>query len=102
MAEWLMELDPQTLNLLMVGGFVLVMGVAVVWFLMTRGEREMKDRVSRVAKQQRSGSERKNRGAAGSVNLRKTDSSFSQLDKAIRQLLPSPARMRLRLTRTGQ
>ncbi len=102
MAEWLMELDPQTLNLIMVGGFVLVMGVGIVWFLMTRGEREMKDRVSRVAKQQRSGSERKNRTAPGSVSLRKSDSSFSQLDKAIKQLLPNPDRMRLRLARTGK
>ena len=42
MTEWLLDLDPDTLNLLMVGGFVLLMGVGLVWFLMTRGERDMK------------------------------------------------------------
>lgn len=101
MTEWLLELDPDTLNLFMVGGFVLVMGVVLLWFVMSRGQREMQDRISRVAKQQRSG-DRKNRGNPASVNLRKTDSSITQLDKAIKQLLPNPAKMRLRLARTGK
>jgi len=101
MTEWLLELDPDTLNLLMVGGFVLAMGVGLIWFLMTRGEREMKDRLSRVAKQQRPG-ERRSRGNPAAVSLRKTDSSITQLDKAIKQLLPNPAKMRLRLARTGK
>jgi tight adherence protein B len=101
MAEWLLELDPETLNLIMVGCFVLIMGVAVLWFITTRGEREMRERVSRVARQQRPGSDRKNRGAAA-LSLRKTDSSIAQFDKAIKQLLPNPAKMRLRLTRTGK
>ena len=82
MTEWLLDLDPDTLNLLMVGGFVLLMGVGLVWFLMTRGERDMKDRLSRVAKQQRPG-ERRPRGNPAAVSLRKTDSSITQLDKAI-------------------
>ncbi len=101
MTEWLLEIDPATLNLVMVGGFVLLMGVALMWFLMTRGEREMKDRISRVARQQRPG-ERRGRGNPAAVSLRKTDSSFTQLDKAIKQLLPNPAKMRLRLARTGK
>ncbi len=101
MTEWLLQLDPDTLNLVMVGGFVLAMGVALLWFVMTRGEREMKDRISRVARQQRPG-ERRNRGNPAAVSLRKTDSSFSQLDKAIKQLLPNPAKMRMRLARTGR
>ena len=101
MKEWLLEMDPATINLVMVGGFVLLMGVGVLWFLMTRGEREMKDRLSRVAKQQQRPGERRNRGNPA-VSLRKTDSSFTQLDKAIKQLLPNPAKMRMRLQRTGQ
>jgi len=101
MTDWLLELDPDTLNLFMVGGFVLAMGVALIWFVMTRGERDMKDRLSRVAKQQRPG-ERKGRGNPAAVSLRKTDSSFTQLDKAIKQLLPNPAKMRMRLARTGK
>jgi hypothetical protein len=69
MTEWLLEIDPATLNLVMVGGFVLLMGVTLMWFLMTRGEREMKDRISRVAKQQRPG-ERRGRGNPAAVSLR--------------------------------
>ena len=99
MTEWLLEMDPATINLVMVGGFVLLMGVGVLWFLMTRGEREMKERLSRVAKQQQRPGERRNRGNPA-VSLRKTDSSFTQLDKAIKQLLPNPAKMRMRLQRT--
>jgi tight adherence protein B len=103
MAEFLLELDPDTLNLIMMGGFVLVMGVALLWFLMTRGEREMKERLERVAKQQRPGGERKGRGSAAALSLRKSsDSSFAQLDKAIKQILPNPAKMRMRLARTGK
>ena len=101
MTEWLLEVDPATLNLVMVGGFVLIMGIALLWFLMTRGDREMKERLERVAKQQRPG-ERKMRGNPAAVSLRKTDSSFAQLDKVIKQLLPNPAKMRLRLARTGK
>jgi len=102
MAEFLLELDPDTLNLFMMGGFVLVMGIALLWFLMTRGEREMKERLERVAKQQRPGGDRKNRGNATVSLLRKSDSSFAQLDKAIKQILPNPAKMRMRLMRTGK
>jgi len=101
MTEWLLELDPDTLNLVMVGGFVLVMGLALLWFVMTRGQRDMKDRISRVANHQRSG-DRKNRGNPAAVSLRKTDSSIGQLDKVIKQLLPNPAKMRMRLARTGK
>jgi tight adherence protein B len=101
MTEWLLEIDPATLNLVMVGGFILIMGVVLLWFLMTRGERDMKDRISRVAMQQRPG-ERRSRGNPASVILRKNDSSITQLDKAIKQLLPNPAKMRLRLARTGK
>ncbi len=101
MAEWLLELDPATLNLMLIGGFVFVTGMALLWFLLTRGEREMKERIERAAKQQRPG-ERKGRGDPASVNLRKGgDSSIAQLDKAIKQWLPNPAKLRLRLTRTG-
>lgn len=102
MTDFLLDLDPATLNLLMVGGFVLLMGVGLLWFLMTRGEREMKDRLSRVARQQQRPGDRRNRGNAAAVSLRKTDSSISQLDKAIKQLLPNPAKMRMRLARTGR
>lgn len=101
MTEWLLELDPATLNLVMVGGFVLVMGIVLMWFLLTRGQRDMKERIERVAKLQRPG-ERKRNAAAAAVNLRKTDSSIEQLDKAIKQILPNPAKMRLRLARTGK
>jgi len=101
MAEWLLELDPETLNLILVGGFVLISGIAMLWFVMTRGQREMKDRISRVANHQRSG-DRKGRGNPASVSLRKNDSSIAQLDKVIKQLLPNPAKMRMRLQRTGK
>lgn len=100
MTEWLLELDPATLNLVMVGGFVLVMGLVLLWFMLTRGDREMKERIGRIA-QRPNARERKNRGNAA-VSLRKTDSSIAQLDKAIKQLLPNPAKMRLRLARTGK
>jgi tight adherence protein B len=101
MTEWLLELDPATLNLVMVGGFMLVMGIALLWFMLTRGERDMKERIDRVAKQQRPGERKRNRDAAA-VSLRKTDSSIAQLDKAIKQILPNPAKLRLRLARTGK
>ncbi len=101
MAEWLLEVDPATLNLVMVGGFVLVMGLALLWFMLTRGQREMKERIERVAKPQRPGERKRNRDAAA-VSLRKTDSSIAQLDKAIKQVLPNPAKFRLRLARTGK
>src|SRR4026207_1915648 len=101
MTEWLLEIDPGTLNLVMVGGFVLIMGLVLLWFVMTRGQRDMKDRISRVANHQRSG-DRKNRGNPAAVSLRKTDSSIGQLDKVIKQILPNPAKMRMRLARTGK
>ena len=101
MTEWLLELDPATLNLLMVGGFVLVMGIVLLWFLFTRGERDMKERIDRIA-QRPNARERKNRANPAQVNLRKTDSSIAQLDKAIKQLLPNPAKLRMRLSRTGK
>jgi tight adherence protein B len=101
MAEWLLEIDPATLNLVMVGGFVLLMGIALLWFVFTRGEREMRDRIERVAKLQKPGERKRSRDAAA-VSLRKTDSSIAQLDKAIKQLLPNPAKLRLRLARTGK
>jgi tight adherence protein B len=102
MTEWLLELDPATLNLLMVGGFVLVMGIVLLWFLFTRGERDMKERIERVAKLQKPG-ERKRNAAAAAVSLRKSsDSSIAQLDKAIKQVLPNPAKLRMRLARTGK
>jgi tight adherence protein B len=101
MTEWLLDLDPATLNLVMVGGFVVLMGVALLWFLMTRGEREMKERLSRIARQQKPG-ERGRRRDPAAVSLRKSDSSIAQLDKAIKQILPNPAKMRLRLARTGR
>jgi len=100
MTDFLLELDPATLNLLIVGAFILLTGVALAWFLMTRGEREMKDRISRIAHRPRAGAQGKNRAAA--VNLRKTDSSIQQLDKIIKQLLPNPAKLRMRLARTGK
>jgi tight adherence protein B len=36
------------------------------------------------------------------VSLRKSDSSIQQLDKVIKQVLPNPAKLRLRLARTGK
>jgi tight adherence protein B len=100
MAEWLLELDPATINLVIIGGFVVLMGIALLWVFMTRGEREMKDRISRIAKRP-GANERKSRGNAA-VSLRKTDSSIAQLDKVIKQLLPNPAKLRMRLARTGK
>lgn len=101
MAEWLLERDPATLNMVMVGGFMLVMAMIVLWFLLTRGDREMKDRIGRIAKRPRPGAEGKGRGNPA-VSLRKTDSSIAQLDKAIKQFLPNPAKLRMRLARTGR
>jgi tight adherence protein B len=101
MAEWLLEIDPATLNLVMVGVFMLVMGVVLLWFLFTRKEREMKDRISRIAKRPRPGEEKRRNAAA--LSLRKdADSSIAQFDKMIKQLLPNPAKLRMRLTRTGK
>lgn len=102
MTEWLLALDPDTLNLMMIGGFVLIMGIVLLWFIFTRGEREMRDRLERVAKLQKPGERRKRGAAEAAVNLRKTDSSIAQLDKAIKQILPNPAKLRLRLARTGK
>jgi len=101
MAQWLLELDPSTLNMIMAGAVILVMGAALLWFLLTRGEREMKDRIGRIAQRPR-------RGAAvresvdPALSLRKTDSSIVQLDRIINQVLPNPAKMRMRLMRTGK
>lgn len=100
MTDWLLDLDTATLNMIVVGAFVALTGLALLWFLATRGEREMKDRISRIAKRPRPGAEGKSRGAA--VNLRKTDSSIAQFDKMIKQILPNPAKMRMRLARTGK
>ena len=100
MIDWMLELDPATLNIVIVGAFMVLTGFGLVWFLMTRGEREMKDRISRIAKRPRPGAEAKGRSAA--VNLRKTDSSIAQFDKMIKQLLPNPAKLRMRLARTGK
>lgn len=102
MTEWLLEIDPATLNLVMVGGFVLIMGVVLLWFIFTRGDREMRERLDRAAKLQKPGERRKRGAAEVAVNLRKTDSSIAQLDKAIKQILPNPAKLRLRLARTGK
>lgn len=99
MAEWLLEIDPATLNLVMAGGFMLVLGMGVVWFLFTRKEREMKDRIGRIANRPRPGEDKLRNPA---LSLRKADSSFQQLDKAIKQFLPNPAKLRLRLIRTGK
>ena len=101
MAEWLLALDPATLNLVIVGAFMLVSGMILLWFLLTRGDREMKERIDRIAKRPRPGAEGKTRGNAA-VNLRKTDSSIQQFDKMIKQFLPNPAKLRLRLARTGK
>jgi len=99
MMEWLLEIDPMTLNMIMVGGFMLILGGVVLWFLFTRKEREMQDRISRIAKRPRPG-EGKLRNPA--LSLRKTDSSIQQLDKMIKQFMPNPAKLRLRLMRTGK
>lgn len=100
MSDFLLDLDPAMLNLLIVGAFIVLTGFALVWFLMTRGQRDMRDRISRIAQRPRGGALGKGRTAA--VNLRKTDSSIQQLDKIIKQLLPNPAKMRMRLARTGK
>jgi len=100
MIDWMIDLDPATLNLIIVGAFLLLTGFGLVWFLMTRGEREMKDRISRIAKRPRHGVDGIGRSAA--VNLRKTDSSIAQFDKIIKQILPNPAKLRMRLARTGK
>jgi tight adherence protein B len=73
--------------------------MVVLWFLFTRKEREMQDRISRIAKRPRPGEGRLRDQA---LSLRKTDSSIAQLDKAIKQFLPNPAKLRLRLMRTGK
>jgi len=99
MKDMLLDLDPATLNLIIVGAFLLISGFGLVWFFLTRKEREMQDRISRIAKRPRPGAEAKGRAA---VNLRKTDSSIAQLDKIVKQVLPNPAKMRMRLARTGK
>ena len=99
MMEWLLEIDPATLNMMMVGGFMLILGMVILWFLFTRKDRDMHDRISRIAKRPRAG-EGKLRNPA--LSLRKTDSSIAQLDKMIKQFMPNPAKLRLRLMRTGK
>ncbi|MCW5770806.1 MAG: type II secretion system F family protein [Rhodospirillaceae bacterium] len=101
MSRWLLESDPATINLVIVAIFMVVMGGGVLWFFFTRGEREMKDRIERIAKRPRRGAEPKGRRNAA-VNLRKTDSSIAQLDKMIKQFVPNPAKLRGRLARTGK
>jgi tight adherence protein B len=100
MAQWLLDLDPSTLNMIMAGAAILIMGAALVWFLLTRGEREMKDRIGRIAQRPRRGAgDRK--GVSPELSLRKSESSMVQLEKIVNQILPNPAKMRMRLTRTG-
>lgn len=101
MSRWLLETDPATINLIIVAFFLVVTGGGLLWFFMTRGEREMKDRIDRLARRPRPGAEPKGRRNAA-VNLRKTDSSIAQLDKMIKQFMPNPAKVRLRLSRTGK
>jgi tight adherence protein B len=100
MTELLLEMDPATLNLILVGAFLCVLLVGVLWFFLTRGEREMQDRIGRIAKRPRPGAEKAHGHPA--LSLRKSDSSIEQLDKMIKQLLPNPDKLRMRLARTGK
>ncbi len=101
MPEWLLELDPATVSLGIAGLFVIIMGMALLWYFATRGEREMQERIGRIAKRPRRGAGLREDGTKA-VNLRKQDSSIAQFDKVIKQMMPNPARMRLRLQRTGR
>jgi len=101
MSEWLLQLDPASLNIIVAGAVILVMGGALVWFLLTRDQREMKDRIGRIAQRPRGGAGQTKAGE-GSVRLRKSDSSIVQLDRLINHYLPNPAKLRLRMARTGR
>jgi len=101
MAQWLLDLDSSTLNIIIAGAVILIMGAALVWFLLTRGEREMKDRIGRIAQRPRQGA-RDRKSVSPALSLRKTDNSLVQLDKIVNQILPNPVKMRKRLTRTGR
>src|SRR6185369_430221 len=101
MAQWLLDLDSSTLNIIIAGAVLLLIGAASVSFLLTRGEREMKDRIGRIAQRPRQGA-RDRKSVSPALSLRKTDNSLVQLDKIVNQILPNPVKMRKRLTRTGR
>jgi tight adherence protein B len=102
MRELLLQVDPTTLNLILVGAFVVLSGLGVLFVLMTRGRREMAERIQRMSKRPTAGGERKKRRKTAEVQLRKNEGSLKQFEAVVKRLLPNPAKLRLRLLRTGK
>jgi tight adherence protein B len=99
MREFLLSLPPEALNYFMIGFFVLAILVAGMLFLRGRGSRSIVDRMERAADGKRRAAEPGQKG--GAVSLRKRDSSIKAVDAAIRDYLPNPEKLRMRLVRTG-
>ena len=96
-------LDPNTLTMLVIALFVLAGAAAVGFVFLTRGKREMQDRIGRIASNRKRADKKQKKGAKAAANLqlRKRDSKIKFLD-VLAKALPNTDSLRLRLSRTGK
>ncbi len=100
MRDFLLSLPPNALNFVLLGVIVVALLTLSVWFLATRGRKDVKERIERAAEGRVvSNAKRK---ADEAISLRKHKYSIPSLDKLVKDLLPNPAKLRLRLERTGR
>ncbi len=100
MRDFLLSLPPNALNFVLLGVIVVALLTFVIFFFATRGKRDVKDRLERAAEGRAVSDAKKKVGAA--ISLRKRDHSIQSIDKIVKDLLPNPAKLRLRLERTGK
>ncbi len=101
MREFLLSLPPEAMNYALIGVFGIGFVVLVIFFIQSRGKGSIVDRMERAADAQRRAMDKAEK-SGGAVSLRKRDSSFKALDAAIKDYLPNPAKLRLRLVRSGK